>query len=248
MWCTPAAALLGGTAFSQIRENPTHRTNNHATASLASAAFASPQRIIKGNVFARNHVDPFTSTALFYMQTYNSSLTLGYHDASDGLSTKQDTDSNVDTYVDVDTGIDTYTDTITIGSILKMLPDDSYHFSGLLDMKVTSIVWDYQKVSPGSMFFCFDLKDYQKKDGNPDTDHSIAPIDIQIDTDDHMDSLIQTTNSFHHWIDAVGAGATCLVCRKGSIPVKSSSIGVIEVDDPRLAFAFMSSKVFEKCH
>lgn len=108
----------------------------------------------------------------------------------------------------------TRTRTSTIGDILETLPKGSFQFQGDPAMNIDSIAWDFQKVSPGSLYFCLENEEFQE-------------------------GHIQT-NGLHHWTDAVGAGANCLVCKRGSIPVKPLNIGLIEVDDPNIAMAEMS--------
>ncbi len=102
----------------------------------------------------------------------------------------------------------------TIREILNTLPKDSFHFLGNDAMKISSVTWDYEKVIPGSLYFCLENEEFQEA---------------------HIEN-----DALNHWTDALGAGAKCLVCKRGAIRVKPFDVGLIEVDDVNIAMAHLS--------
>jgi alanine racemase len=103
--------------------------------------------------------------------------------------------------------------------LLSCLPRDSYQITGNTDIKISSINWDYQKVTKNSLYFCLQFEEFQE-------------VHIQ-------------NNSLDHWKMAFEAGAICLVVEEGVQQEFPPQITVIHVTNLNRCHALMAKAFYQ---
>ncbi|MGK0289327.1 MAG: alanine racemase [bacterium] len=107
---------------------------------------------------------------------------------------------------------------VSLVKLLSALEKQSFTVHGNEQVLIEKITWDYSVVRENTLYFCLENEEFQE-------------------------NYIHE-NSLFHWRDAVDAGATCLVVKKGRILDCPESITRIEVDDVNTAMAWIAKEFY----
>ncbi|MCG8334409.1 MAG: hypothetical protein MJE63_07815, partial [Proteobacteria bacterium] len=108
--------------------------------------------------------------------------------------------------------------TITIGQLLKALPQGTYSFRGDESQIIEFATWDHAQVQANTLYFGIEDEEFQEN---------------------HIE-----TNSFDYWEAAVSSGAVCLLVGKDRIEDPPAGVSLIESDYLNRSMALIAQSFY----